>query len=1139
MLKKVLIYTFALFAVQFLVAKTYVVEIEESIEISDWNKMYDKGVAALHTKNSNQPVLNLVDVPEDGKYKIYLRAFDAPKDHGKRSVQVAINGVNLKRSPDCGANGKEAWIWEEIGCLDLKKGSNTITIKRIGTYPRIDALLLTTDEKINPSKYDDRQIRKSIILERPSYKDEQAEKIFTQEKLEDIKNANVVYIENDFVKLSFTQKQNAKGGKFYERSLTLKDSGKLLELPSFKDEILYVGFESEDPQYYDRYFSAWLRSRTAMNVNFEDKTYNLNTIDNNLYTFEKSILARPVDVKKISADKILLTYSNSLGAELTLCKDSGIVKMQVTYKCPEDGFYSIGFLGFNAVDEKNVKSVLLPPLFQRGTLMESPKQIGNRMTSHPMVFLHSQIENGVDITNALVADPEKFDSTQWGMPKNSVYAFTLANPKNIPQTGIAEPILGGVNSAHKKGDEIKSSWYIFSVAGDWQKALHLANNNIYKGGQLFREAYETSFSDAICNIAAYLKNGKHSGWVPNLKGRTNIEGANLVTNATANTELSVALLTQDEDYYKNISLPVIEYTLSRGAFHFTDLDAKNHYGAKPILPVTPRSWGADYYMSLNRLLGNSNTWLEEYVKMLPPLNSDPKNWMTYLGMYLANPKPEYLEKSKTLCDTWLEEAFFPKSREELYYRLFVNIYFYPNWSYLNDLYEATKDKKYLDFAKRGAYHNVASIWGYPTPPEGEITINKGNKIVGLGYVWWFGDKRYRLGMDEYQACKNYFESPNKPEKRRVDAEFILPEKKVDALKVSKIGLGIEQPSTYMATNYDRGHNLNINMPSWSAEMLGVYKNTGDEFLLNFSRHCIIGRFSNFLGYYILDYTDVMHDEMYPYKGPDMTSFYYHHAPCHFAQSFDYLMTQYEIASNGKIKFPFLRQQGYAWFSDRIFGLAGKIGGDENCKIVLDKSAVTSGSSKVSVLTARAEDGVWVMLLNDSKKDLKVEPKFNSTSKLFADILPDMDCDVYDANFVKKGKTGFFDSKAISIPPMSLISIKIPAKKIVISDIQKPLSKESRIMKKDVDKTMGDFHLIRIRSPFGKDSLYAFLTKGSNSNAEFVLEIKTPSKQKIVCNKFPYEISIYPLTQESEITGSGYIKKSDGNIVELGEFSLKN
>ncbi|MFR6034269.1 MAG: hypothetical protein ACLUKN_14510 [Bacilli bacterium] len=38
-------------------------------------------------------------------------------------------------------------------------------------------------------------------------------------------------------------------------------------------------------------------------------------------------------------------------------------------------------------------------------------------------------------------------------------------------------------------------------------------------------------------------------------------------------------------------------------------------------------------------------------------------------------------------------------------------------------------------------------------------------------------------------------------------------------------------------------------------------------------------------------------------------FYYHHAPCHFAQTADYLFTQIEVATSDNITFPYVRQQG--------------------------------------------------------------------------------------------------------------------------------------------------------------------------------------------------------------------------------------
>lgn len=138
-------------------------------------------------------------------------------------------------------------------------------------------------------------------------------------------------------------------------------------------------------------------------------------------------------------------------------------------------------------------------------------------------------------------------------------------------------------------------------------------------------------------------------------------------------------------------------------------------------------------------------------------------------------------------------------------------------------------------------------------------------------------------------------------------------------------------------------------------MLKVYQLTGRDVLMKFSRHSIIGRYSNFLGYYVNGFTDIMHDSRYPYMGPDITSFYYHHAPCHFAQTADYLFTQIEVATSDNITFPYVRQQGYVWFTDRIFGKSGgKVFSDNDCRPILDKRAVRPDSPKVSTLMARSK-----------------------------------------------------------------------------------------------------------------------------------------------------------------------------------------
>src|SRR5690606_22160580 len=111
---------------------------------------------------------------------------------------------------------------------------------------------------------------------------------------------------------------------------------------------------------------------------------------------------------------------------------------------------------------------------------------------------------------------------------------------------------------------------------------------------------------------------------------------------------------------------------------------------------------------------------------------------------------------------------------------------------------------------------------------------------------------------------------------------------------------------------------------------------------------------------------------YPYDGPDVTSIYYHHIPCHLLFTLDWLVTDAQVRSNGAIRFPYGKQQGYVWFVNRVFGgptMLGEVFGDKGVRLMLDRERVAVGDKAINHLVGRSAERVWVILTNDAKRDV--------------------------------------------------------------------------------------------------------------------------------------------------------------------------
>ncbi len=1119
---------------------TFLIDSIDFSNTADWNRLFDLNRRILAAQVGVYEPVTAVEAKMDAEYNVWSYAIDFPHANpGSRLLKVSVNGFLLP-TPS-GKHGKDGWYWEYLGKAKMKKGVNYVAIKPITNFARSDSLLFTTDSDFNPVKdvstdKDRFQYRrKHLPLEYAKYSD------FDNDKpLAYLDKPKKVGIGNALLRIIFTQKKNEKGEVLYARSTEVFKNGKWIKLENYLDERVFL-LSADKPNYYENdYFVSWANPVYKTKIVGAPAEFNPKLIMRDPYCAGKADIMYPKSVERVNDLQLILKYSNGAVAKLTLAKDLPLVKFTIGKKVEEDASYSFGMLGFNAKKKDAFTAAFLPSLYQNMRTMVTPKMVSNNFTTQPLAMIEA-LEGDEKIVSALIADPENLPFGEWSKGYDGNYGLSISSPVGDVQPAIFSPILGGRGSEKIYGEEVKASWYIYTAAANWKDAFETINENIFDASKL-REAYDVSFSDAVANIAEYLKNKQASGWSDLYKARTQIEAKNSGTQANPLAEIEIALLTDDEEYYSNISLPTIEYTLSRKFVHFTPDEPNNLF-------YRTNDYAGDYFAAVFSLLGKKNEFLKSYF-----LNEDGSTqtygkyfpqwskriipeWTVAFGIYLATGDAKILEESKKLCDDWLAKISEKKDAGEPVLTEFINFTLYPYWWYLPQMYEATGDKKYLDAAEDGAFYTLSSLWNFPSVPNGNFTIHKNGYTEGVYNYWWRGNERFRLGFDENSKSLLNLLGKDALKAMRHKNLYVLPAKEVEAMKVSRIGLSIEQHSTFLQKE---SNFLNIDMPSWSAEMLKTYQYTKRDILMKFSRHSIIGRFSNFLGYYVIDYTDVMHDEAYPYKGPDVTTFYYHHAPCHFAQSFDYLMAQFEIASDNKIKFPTVRQQGYVWFTDRIFGIKGSVFGEENCRIILDKSAVRADSSKVSTLCVRGKDSVWVLVLNDSGSAHDVKLKFNPASKAMKGVLG-ADIALYDASgTVIDSKVPFSGEKVLNLKPLSMVAYKLPALPENRDFENLPaLSANAVLHIKDFAPEWGDLHAYRIRGPFGKDSLFAILTGGyGKAGAKVILNLQSLSKDSIVRDVYPYEFSLYPISPSDDISFSITIKQEGKPDITSQIFTIK-
>jgi hypothetical protein len=90
-----------------------------------------------------------IQVSKPGRYRLWVRSFEAASQPGSRFCNVEIGG---KRSLTTFGEGEPGWSWENGGDFALSSGPLTISLYDTSAYfARVGRLLLTTDLNFVPN----------------------------------------------------------------------------------------------------------------------------------------------------------------------------------------------------------------------------------------------------------------------------------------------------------------------------------------------------------------------------------------------------------------------------------------------------------------------------------------------------------------------------------------------------------------------------------------------------------------------------------------------------------------------------------------------------------------------------------------------------------------------------------------------------------------------------------------------------------------------------------------------------------------------------------------------------------------------------------------------------------------------------
>ena len=642
--------------------------------------------------------------------------------------------------------------------------------------------------------------------------------------------------------------------------------------------------------------------------------------------------------------------SFQLEANLTLPRGRSEPVLRYTLRVNRAGFYAIAYTGAPATPLENASEIWQPLIWQEKRFPDQPNlTLANRCP------LPGAMVTRDGMTWSVVADPAEFPFDPLPTVENSRFGIAVRNDKGAAQPILVAPVLGGLGSKIGSGESFSFTARLLVFNGDCLGAFEQVARNLY-GFRDYRRNAICSLNTTLENIVDYGMS-EFAWFESGLKGcaySTDVPGA--VKNVSSLNPLEMALVMDNNAVFNQRAYPIAEYMLSREKFLFS-LDPKQKIQSPsralkgPCAPLT----------ELTSLYGITHGASPVFLKLAEEefgrarvLNLDSvergDSWPNALALYRATGDRRHLEHAIKGADAYLKrrvETMQADFRDPDAGNPFFWTSFAPDWIDLLELYEETREPRYLDAAVEGARRFVMFIWFCPRVPEEEILVNKG----GNAPLYWY--------------LKNKGHKPMK-----------APEERVPAWRLSEIGLTCESSGT------STGHRA-IFMANYAPWMLRLGHYAQDAFLREIARSAIIGRYANFPGYHINTARTTIYEKpdypLRPHKDLSVNSFHYNHIWPMASMLLDYLVTDAFVRSEGKIDFPSRFIEGYAYLQNKFYGdRPGQFYGKTNCFLWMPKGLLQADTVELNYLAARDDEGLNVALMNQSdapvRSTIRINPK---------------------------------------------------------------------------------------------------------------------------------------------------------------------
>ena len=925
---------------------TLVLEAEDFHSRGDWSVVADRsghsggGFLFAGPSGAARPAATTIVLARAGRYQLWVRSLDFPTYRpGTRLLTVSVHG---RRSKEVfGDSGKEGWTWEPGGVFDLPAGEIPLSIHDVSNgYGRIDTLLLTT----GAVEWEPAGVEASDPLAARS--------------VQPVVGRPAATLENELVRYAFLP-ATCEGRETIMPRVEFRHGDRWLAADLDPTaEVYSVVKTGEIEIHYEGTFPLWTRSQ-ADAIEVKAGRVILPTVRSTcppeIWRAGEFFRFQPAGAKRVG-EAVRIHFEPSPAGELVsewhLAPGRRAVNVKLFFTPSEAGSYSLGYHLYFRRPLDDVEELQLPLAFQRRRFPDTAYTVLDPRMPTPLSMAQTGKADQA-ISWAVIGDPAEIPFA-WPDRRKPNMGFCIRDEAGHVQPAIYGPVPGTERAQIKAGQTLTFQFNVLVQPGEWYGAYRTAADEVF-GLHDYRRNGRVSLSDAVMNMIDLIKDDEFGGWWERAKGWYQIESRNTVTHSTPATMLSLYRLTGDRDLYRRRVLPTLQYVLSRDSVHFTpEPRDPGRYRTGPMGgPV--RHFGSSTFTALSRLTSGYTPAFQKIAlpaedKVRPTVGySHAELFNEWAARYRMTDDPVDLQQAIDLADTYLKENVLDPPTRPIGYTPFWLISFVPDWEGLLMMYELTGEKRFFEGAVIGARQLMAGLWTQPVFPEGQTTIFPGGRYEGdpwNGRLLARGPDETRLGFPLQEDSLREHQAP--------------------AWLVSCVGLGFEQPSTLGAAR-----NRLIYQAVWAPEFLRLARYTGDKAFETCARNATVGRWGNYPGYYVAGHMDLVQDPAYPLVGPDQSTIYYHHIVPHLSWTIDYLVAEVELLSGGQIEFPWLRENGYAFFDGKVFGYApGRIFDENGCWLWLKRGAIVVDNVQINALTAHNEKKFLAILTNQDTRKQK-------------------------------------------------------------------------------------------------------------------------------------------------------------------------